>query len=393
MVQIIRKITADVVKRGSTRAVYAKQNDLNSRFLNVQIQEDGKDIQVSASSEVILNAERPDKERNMFKGEVQADGTVNIPLTSWMLELEGTLVCDVSIVKEGTAKLTTMKFNIYIEAAVLTDEAIVETTEYSIVVDLLARTSRAAEIAEEAAMHATMLRENCEDATAQALAAANGTMPTIKEHNEGIPMSFWIGTREEYDSLEKKTVNRLYIISNDNERDGVVARLNAIEGSLVAIDKSLEDLNKGLYDEEEARKNQDSDLVSKTNELTKSVDNISHEVYRRGVVLFDDQTSQLTTDGTIEFEATRHELFAITLHFLSYECVIFCGKTLNAQKKSMLNGMNVAVASSGDVFYFLVAIALKDTNVHTITSAKCHSATPDFSEAANATITKIVGIM
>lgn len=173
MAQIVRQITADVVKRGSTRSVYAKQNDLNSRFLNVLIQEDGTNIVVDSTSTVTMNVERPDKLTDIFYGTVNADGSVKVPLTSWMLELEGTLVCDISIIDKDpeVAKLTTMQFNIYVEAAVVGDEVIIETEEYSVIVDLLARTTRAAEIAEKAAQDASTLREACEEATTQCVEA------------------------------------------------------------------------------------------------------------------------------------------------------------------------------------------------------------------------------
>lgn len=140
-IQIVREITADVVKRGSTRTVYAKQNDVNSRFLNIRIQEDGKDIKVESTSTVMLNVERPDKEENIFFGTVNDDGTVKVPLTTWMLEQSGTLVCDVSIVSEDVtvAKLTTMQFSIQVEAAVVTDGDIEESEEYSVVVEILNR--------------------------------------------------------------------------------------------------------------------------------------------------------------------------------------------------------------------------------------------------------------
>ena len=153
-IPVIREVSADVVKRGSTRALYAKQNDLNSRFLDVRIQEDGKDLVIAQDRTVILNVERSDREKASFYGEVNEGGTVRVPLTAWMLELEGTLVCDVSVVSTDDtdiAKLTTMSFNIYVEAAVITDEAIVETENYSVIVDLLTRTEVASERAIEAA--------------------------------------------------------------------------------------------------------------------------------------------------------------------------------------------------------------------------------------------------
>ena len=156
-IKIIREVNADVVKRGSTRAVYAKQHDVNSRFLNVRIQEDGKDIIVAPHLKVLLNVERSDHIESMFYGTVNEDGTVQVPLTTWMLELAGTLVCDISIVSEDptVAKLTTMQFNIYVESAVVSDESFVDNTEYSVIVDLLKKTADALDAAEKTELKAS----------------------------------------------------------------------------------------------------------------------------------------------------------------------------------------------------------------------------------------------
>lgn len=154
-IQVIREVSADVVKRGATRAVYAKQRDCNSRFLNVRIQEEGNDIKIDPSLKVVLNVKRPDNAENMFFGTVNADGTVQVLLTTWMLELVGTLECDISIVSEDpdVAKLTTMKFNIYIEEAVVEEENIVYTEEYSLIVELLSKVTQAEREAAAAAEH------------------------------------------------------------------------------------------------------------------------------------------------------------------------------------------------------------------------------------------------
>lgn len=169
-IQVVREVAADVVKRGATRAVYAKQHDVNSRFLNIRIQEDGKNIVVDPNLTVLLNVERSDKAEKMFYGSVNPNGTVKVPLTSWMLELEGTLVCDVSIVSEDptAGKLTTMQFNIFVEAAVITDSAVEETEEYSVIVDLLTRTTAAERQAASAAESAELVKATCEDATKRA---------------------------------------------------------------------------------------------------------------------------------------------------------------------------------------------------------------------------------
>jgi hypothetical protein len=223
-------VSADVVRRGATRAIYAKQNDKNSRFLNVRIQEDGTDIEVKQTSKVIFNVERPDTKENMFEGTVNEDGSVKIPLTSWMLELDGTLLCDISIISEGSdvAKLTTMQFNIYVEAAVVSDESFIDTEEYSIIVDLLKRTDAAEKVASSAAANAAKLRSECEDATSAAVEAARqannirenieagGYIESLKEQNTGSKFTVWVGTQDEFDAIpvSERLHNCLYIYTD-----------------------------------------------------------------------------------------------------------------------------------------------------------------------------------
>lgn len=228
-IQIIREVAADVVKRGATRAVYAKQNDVKSRFLNVRIQEEGKDIQVSSTSTVMLNVERPDHQENIFYGTVNEDGSVQVPLASWMLELAGTLQCDISIVEEGaeSAKLTTMQFSIYVEEAVIVDASFIETEEYSVIVDLLKRTEEAEALASSSAKDAETLKVNCEEATAKANEAADkanavrenveagGYIESLRELNKGGKFTVWVGTQAEYDALTEKPSNCFVLITDE----------------------------------------------------------------------------------------------------------------------------------------------------------------------------------
>jgi hypothetical protein len=83
---------------------------------------DGADFNVAKGATVKLNVSRPDKDKNRFTGSVNADGTVQVPMNAWMLDLAGTLQCDVSII-EGESKLTTMKFSIRVEEEVVCDDS------------------------------------------------------------------------------------------------------------------------------------------------------------------------------------------------------------------------------------------------------------------------------
>ena len=191
-IQIVREISTDLFKRGATKTVNAKQNDLNSRFLNVRIQNEGKNIVVDPDVVVAFNVERPDKQKKVFKGSVNTDGTVRVPLTSWVLEVEGTLTCDISIIFEdpNASKITTMQFNIQVEAATVNDETIADSEDYSLIVDLLAKTGKALYDAEQSIKACTLSKEAADAATERANTASaevehqlsEGVVPYVGEN-------------------------------------------------------------------------------------------------------------------------------------------------------------------------------------------------------------------
>ena len=171
---VVRNVVADVLNRNTSKPVVAKQHDANSRFLNVRIQESGKDMNIAGADQVILNVQRPDESTGMIRGSVNADGTVKVELSAWMLEQAGTVSCDISIVKEATsAKLTTMTFYIEVEAAACCDGDIIETDDYTVLVELITQTQDACDRATEAANLAETTVQMCSDATQYATDAAD----------------------------------------------------------------------------------------------------------------------------------------------------------------------------------------------------------------------------
>ena len=171
MLVVIRDVVADVLSRTTNKPVVAKQNDANSRFLSVRIQENGRDMNIDGSYEVFLNVQRPDGSVGIIRGSVNDDGTVKVELSAWVLEQAGTVSCDISIVKEGSTKLTTMTFYIEVEAAACCDGDIVETEEYSVLTELIIQTQDACSTATAAAKESTEVVQMCSNATQTCLAA------------------------------------------------------------------------------------------------------------------------------------------------------------------------------------------------------------------------------
>lgn len=117
MAVIIKHISIDVARKNLFFPIIAKQNDVNSRFLHIQLLNEGIDMAVDATADVSINAKRSDGATDDFAGTVNDDGTVIVPLAQWMLELAGDVRCDVSIVREDR-RLTTMTFWLEVQKAI-----------------------------------------------------------------------------------------------------------------------------------------------------------------------------------------------------------------------------------------------------------------------------------
>ena len=120
----------------------SKQYDANSRFLKVTLTDCGNVVTVPYSDKIkaIINAERVDGQSKGFDGEVNEDGTVTVPLHSWMLELDGLVKCDISVIDTATdnnKKLTTTSFDLMVEKAAYGGDDITTDPQYDILVELI----------------------------------------------------------------------------------------------------------------------------------------------------------------------------------------------------------------------------------------------------------------
>lgn len=176
MAQIIKEITVDVAKRNLFQAIVAKQNDNNSRFLKVTLCNEGEKINVPSAASVIINAERADNSVAGFMGSVNSDGTVTVPLTSWMLALDDVVRCSISVIDTEEQKLTSTSFSIDVEAAEFSDTDITEDENYDILIRLISDCADAklgCETATAEAGSATVAANLAADSANDAAAAAN----------------------------------------------------------------------------------------------------------------------------------------------------------------------------------------------------------------------------
>ena len=91
----------------------------------------------NGTSTVTINARRKYGGEKSFYGVVNDDGTVTVPLTYWMLELEGTVDCDISVIDAEDKKLSTTKFVLEVEKASCKGENIEVDDDCDVVVKLI----------------------------------------------------------------------------------------------------------------------------------------------------------------------------------------------------------------------------------------------------------------
>lgn len=193
MIQIIKELNIEVTKPNIFQALVAKQYDMNTRFLKVTLMDCGTRIDVPyiETAKVVINAERKDGQSKGFEGTINEDGTVTVPLHSWMLELDGTVICDISVIDTATddnKKLTTTSFTLIVEKAAFGGEDITNDPQFDVLVSLM----EAATVAQEAldkSNEANSKYDACVEATENANAVVNKLgdyVKTFQDLEEGI---------------------------------------------------------------------------------------------------------------------------------------------------------------------------------------------------------------
>ena len=142
MIRIVKELNIEVTKPNVFQAVVAKQYDMNTRFIKATFVDCGEriDIPNSPTLSVVINAQRIDGQSKGFDGEINEDGTVTVPLHSWMLELEGAVICDISVIDTATdneQKLTTTSFTLIVEKAAYGGDDVTSDPQYDILIDLI----------------------------------------------------------------------------------------------------------------------------------------------------------------------------------------------------------------------------------------------------------------
>jgi len=134
---VTREISIDVSKQSVFQTIYAKQNDSNSRFLKVWLMDCDERLVIPSGSTVLIDACREDESAKAFVGTLNEDNSITVPLTNWMLELDGIVKCDITVVDSEERKLSSAIFYLNVEASVYDGSDITEDENYDLLVQLL----------------------------------------------------------------------------------------------------------------------------------------------------------------------------------------------------------------------------------------------------------------
>lgn len=134
--QIYHSLTVDVAKRNQFKAVSAKQLDCNSRFLKIELQNNGSAFDIPNNATIAMAVER--------NGETKAfnctykDNYIVAPLDTWILQESGYVDCEIILLDtETNSKLSSFLFSLEIEQNIYNDENIKSDENYDLLLSLI----------------------------------------------------------------------------------------------------------------------------------------------------------------------------------------------------------------------------------------------------------------
>ena len=172
MATILREINVDVARLNIFEAIVAKQYDKQSRYLKVQLQNLGENISADLNAVVTINAKRSDGQAQAFAGSVNPDGTVTVPLTYWMLQKDGPVTCDISIIVGSEVMLTTASFELDVQVATVSNTDITTDDDYPILLQLIGEVQECKEDVQEITAAYEQSAENIKETYEASMAAA-----------------------------------------------------------------------------------------------------------------------------------------------------------------------------------------------------------------------------
>lgn len=163
MAQIIANLTLDTYEKNKIPPLIVPQGDYGSREIVATITTQGKHKSVDRTAAVFIVARRTaDNVSEAFGGHANADGTVTVPITQWMLAYPDDVVCHVSVTGDGY-QYSTNKFLIEAQEKDTPNEVSADDPDVDFVAEVLAN-ENARQEAEATRVSNENARKTAEDA-------------------------------------------------------------------------------------------------------------------------------------------------------------------------------------------------------------------------------------
>lgn len=160
---IVANLTLDTYQRNKVSPLVVPQGDYGARVIRAKVTDLGKTVIVESTAAVSIVATRSgDGESQAFSGSVNADGTVTVPVTQWMLDVpEEDVTCHIVVTGIGYQYSTT-SFLIEPQAKATPTEIAPDDPRQDLVTEVLAgeNTRRAAEAERVSNENARIAAEN-----------------------------------------------------------------------------------------------------------------------------------------------------------------------------------------------------------------------------------------
>lgn len=137
MIDVIKDIRIDLVRRSRVRLIFATQSDVGCRKVIARIANDGKDISIDSGVIAHANFLRPDGESGAVICKTNADGSVEFTIPLWALSVVGEVKCSISLFDEDGSKVTSAQFSLDVEAELYSGEDILEDPDYPLIVSMM----------------------------------------------------------------------------------------------------------------------------------------------------------------------------------------------------------------------------------------------------------------
>lgn len=129
MAKIIKPISVDVARENTYIYILAKQGDAVSRYLEIEMQNEGEPIDITGATSATLTAVKSDNTVTLTPGTITG-GKVTVELTKQTLAIDGPVHCYLSVVAGGSI-LSTLDFTVSVQATNVDEDKIISSDEYT----------------------------------------------------------------------------------------------------------------------------------------------------------------------------------------------------------------------------------------------------------------------